>query len=114
LIFTFFYYWTIKQTDGSTIEVKPIFYQLSMIYELIFIFFYYQTIKWTDGSTIEVKSIFLNFPWWIICPFFYCRTRMQISGSVMGVTPIFISFPGAGYVRQAQAIASSTWLRDRI
>jgi hypothetical protein len=47
--------------------VKPIFYQLSTVYESVFIFFYYGTMEQNDGSVMGVKSIFIGFPWWITC-----------------------------------------------
>jgi hypothetical protein len=52
------------EIDGSTMEVKPIFYQLSTVYELIF-FFYYGTIEQTDGSAMGVKPTFIGFPWYV-------------------------------------------------
>jgi hypothetical protein len=49
---------------ASTMGMKPIFYQLSKVYELIFIF-YYGMIERTDGSAIGVKPIFIAFPWYL-------------------------------------------------
>jgi hypothetical protein len=50
------------ETNGSTMGVNPIFYQLFTVFELIFIFFYYEMIKRTDGSAMGVKPIFIGFP----------------------------------------------------
>jgi hypothetical protein len=86
--FSLYLNWSLSSwIDGSVMEVKPIFYRLSMVDESIFIFFYYGPIEQTDESAMRVKPIFIGFSMYL-----NWSLSFWIDGSVMGVKPIFIGF----------------------